>query len=78
MAKYSYDSQNNLLPQIMFKSDLAQYYGVTLRQLRRELENYITPSRKHRYTAKEVQRIFEILGTPTRWDMEKYDIRKNI
>lgn len=71
MTTFSFDSQNNLLPCMIYKSELAEIYGVTLRQLRRELSNHVTLNRKHRFSAAEVKRIFDILGTPTRWDVEK-------
>lgn len=71
MTTYSFDSDNNLMPCIIYKADLAEIYGVTLRQLRRELQYHITSSRKHKYSTDEVKKIFRILGTPTRWDVER-------
>ncbi len=67
MIRFSFDKENNLKPQRIRKSELAAIYGVSLRTLRYELSNriYIEP-RKWFYSRAECEKIFALLGTPDR------------
>ena len=71
MLNFLFDKEENLKPQRIRKSELAAIYGVSLRTLRYELENrvYVEP-RKWFYTIQECEKIFALLGTPDRTQVE--------
>lgn len=70
--EYKFDSKGNLLPQVVKKCDLAFFYGVTPRQFRNEIENFISVQQTWNYTTQQVERIFKHFGSvPSRADVER-------
>ena len=71
LCQYSFDSDGNLLPQIVKKRELARFYGKTPRMLRNELHIFLYPKPNVlQYSVAEVAKILQHLGRITIYDVK--------